>query len=255
MNDDVSLEGRRGVLQALGAAAGLILLDCGGEPLAAVDAGDDAVSTSRSDGGRCVLDPNLTKGPFWIDGQLERSDIRSDSTGKASPNPRPGLPMALRIVVFAYGAGACTPLEGAQVDVWHTDGTGLYSDVQSLAGENFLRGWQRTDSKGRVMFTTIYPGWYPGRAVHIHVKVRLFDASKNTTTEATTQLFFDDSVTDKVFASHAPYDGRGTRTTLNSQDAYYGGNTELLVAFSGSATAAYAATISLGVQVGTVNAG
>ena len=163
--------------------------------------------------------------------------------------------MALRIVVYAYGAGSCKPLEGAQVDVWHTDGTGLYSDVQGLAGENFLRGWQRTDAKGAVKFTTIY-GWYPGQAVHIHVKVRLFDAAKNTTTEATTQLFFDDSVTDrKVYASHAPYNGRGTATTLNSQDAYFGGNTELIVAFSGSATTPYSATISLGVQVGTVNAG
>src|SRR5262249_32354065 len=126
----------------------------------------------------------------------------SDTSGAASPNPRPGLPLDLQIAVYQFAAGACAPLPGAQVDIWHCDGSGLYSEVAALgtAGQNFLRGYQVTNGSGVATFTTIYPGWYTGRTVHIHAKVRLFDASSNTTTEATTQLFFDDAITDQVFS-------------------------------------------------------
>jgi hypothetical protein len=91
--------------------------------------------------------------------------------------------------------------------------------------------------------------------VHIHVKVRLFDAGKNTTTEATTQVFFDDSVTDAVFAANAPYSSRGARDTRNSADNIYGGHSELLVALSGDAATGFTGTINLGIQVGTVSSG
>jgi protocatechuate 3,4-dioxygenase beta subunit len=208
----------------------------------------------------CVLDPTVTEGPYWIDERLNRSDIRSDSTGLASPNPRLGLPLILRFTVLAYDGGSCSPLSGAQVDIWHCDGSGLYSGVSTIggtstSGQNFLRGYQVTGADGQVTFTTIYPGWYSGRAVHIHVKVRIFDSSSNTTTEATTQVFFDDSTTDAVYSASAPYDARGARDTRNSADNIYNGHSELLLSLAGSASSGYTGTISLGIQIGTVSAG
>jgi len=259
--------GRREAIGVLGAAGIALFLGCGEETvLASTDGGSGLTGTDggpgATDGGpsSCILDPNLTKGPYWIDERLDRSDIRSDTHGLASPDPRPGLPLALQFAVHAYSAGGCTPLPGAQVDIWHCDGSGLYSDVANLGGtstlgQNFLRGYQVTDLNGIVGFTTIYPGWYSGRAVHIHVKVRLFDASSNTTTEATTQVFFDDSVSDAVFAANAPYDTRGARDTRNAADGIYAGRSQLLLSLQGTATAGYAGTATLGIQVGTVSAG
>jgi protocatechuate 3,4-dioxygenase beta subunit len=143
---------KSGLSAGLGAA---ILSRCAASDLSASGAGG---ATSGSDGGvsssSCVLDPTTTKGPYWVDERLNRSDIRSDTTGKASPNPRPGLPLTLELAVSAYASGACTPLQGAQVDIWHC----------------FLRGYQVTDANGIARFTTIYPGWYSGRTVHIHVR-------------------------------------------------------------------------------------
>src|SRR5256885_5362935 len=181
----MSTKGRREVLKALSALGTLAVFRCGGT--AAADGG--AVSN-----GACVLDPTLTRGPFWVDERLSRSDIRSDTNGRASPNPRPGVPLALRFAVSSFGASTCAPLAGALVDIWHCDAAGIYSDVQGTsAGQNFLRGYQTTDASGVASFATIYPGWYTGRAVHIHVKVRLVDPAQKGTTEATTQIFFDDA--------------------------------------------------------------
>lgn len=230
----------------------------------AVDAGPAgwATDAGAADAGfpACVLDPNMTEGPYWVDEKLNRSDVRSDTNGLASPNPRPGVPLALQFTVVSVRGGACTPIKGAQVDIWHSDGIGLYSDVVNMGpggstvGQDFLRGYQITDASGTVRFTTIYPGWYPGRTIHIHVRMRLFDAGGNTTTEATTQVFFDDSLTDTVFASNAPYDTRGPRDTLNSDDMIYQNQTELLLDVQ-PAAAGYTTSFTLGVQLGTVNEG
>jgi protocatechuate 3,4-dioxygenase beta subunit len=275
---------RRSMLKALGSVGTLMLVDCnssgglsgsgsdggssggaGGGGGAAGSGGsggatDMGTATSSGDGGICVLDPNLTKGPYWIDEKLNRSDITTDSNGVANPNPRPGLPLQLQIQVYAYASSGCTALPSAQVDIWHCDGSGTYSDVANMGGsnavgQNFLRGYQVTDSSGIARFTTIYPGWYSGRTVHIHVKVRLFDANSNTTTEATTQLFFDDSITDQVYAANAPYSARPNRDTRNAGDNIYGGRTELLVNLSGDPSSGLTAAIALGVDVGSVFAG
>jgi len=236
----------------LGAGFGAFVLSrCGGMDAQGALAGGDG-GTSNA----CVLDPTTTKGPYWVDERLNRSDVRSDTNGKASPNPRPGLPLTLRIAVQAWSAGACTPLQGAEVDIWHCDAAGIYSDVQgSTAGQNFLRGYQVTDAEGIARFTTIYPGCYSGRTVHIHVKVRIFDASNNATTEATTQVFFDDAVTDSVYASVSPYNARPGRDTRNTADNIYGNQTVLLLALQGDNASGYSASISLGVNVGQVNSG
>ena len=85
------------------------------------------------------------------------------------------MPLTLTVALSQVAAsGACTPLANALVDMWHCDALGVYSDVssQNTLGQRFLRGYQVSDANGQVQFLTIYPGWYAGRAVHIHFKVR-----------------------------------------------------------------------------------
>jgi len=173
----------------------------------------------------CTLSPAMTEGPYFIDERLDRSDITAGATHAGVAQ---GLPLTLVIeVVSAHGTG-CLPLKGVQVDVWHADATGVYSEFGAGAGQNFLRGFQVSDARGKVAFQTVYPGWYQGRTVHMHVKARLFDAAGNRTFEFTSQLFFDDAVNDVVMA-RAPYNTRGTRGTRNANDGIYGGRTATLV--------------------------
>jgi protocatechuate 3,4-dioxygenase beta subunit len=196
----------------------------------------------------CVVVPELTEGPYFVDERLDRSDIRTDSaTGTVSDGAR----LDLSWEVARVDGSACTPFAGAMVDVWHCDAAGVYSDVQdpgfSSEGQDFLRGYQLTDSAGRATFTTIYPGWYDGRAVHIHFKIRT-DPDQSSGTEFTSQLFFDDAFTDTVYAAE-PYAARGTRTLLNAQDGIYqqsGGQT--LVTVTPTADG-YAGTFAVGVRM------
>jgi len=146
----------------------------------------------------CVVRPALTEGPYFVDEKLNRSDIRSDPSTNAV---KPGTPLVLTFLVSNVRGGACTALANATVDVWHCDALGVYSDASdpnfgSTKGTKFLRGYQTTDPSGSAKFTTIWPGWYRGRAVHIHVKVHVSGKVVHTG-----QLFFDDSFTDTVYAS------------------------------------------------------
>lgn len=164
----------------------------------------------------CVVRPEMTVGPYFVDEKLNRSDVRGDRTGAE-------LQLALR--VFTVAAGACTPLVGAFVDIWHCDAAGLYSDVaqEGTAGQTFLRGYQVTDSNGSVKFTTIYPGWYTSRAVHIHFKIRDALTTNPTQYHFISQFFFDEDLTTQVHAQ-APYASKGTRDTLNSTDNIFQGS-------------------------------
>src|SRR6266550_553345 len=232
--------------------------------------------SSGSGSGSCVASTNLTRGPYFVDNQSdpnisndavdtsipERSDIRSDTKG--GTGTQSGLPLNLNITVGSYSSGTCSPLANAQVHIWHCNAQGIYSDVQAgsnggggdYTGENFLRGYQYTDSNGQVSFTTVYPGWYSGRAVHIHLKVRVFDGSGNVTTEATTQLFFDDSITDAVYTANSDYSRTGGRDVRNSSDSIYDAeNPALLLSLSGSPTTSYTGSISIGVNVGSLYGG
>src|SRR5882762_1889110 len=235
-----------------------------------------SLSSSSSSSSSCLKSTNLTRGPYFVDNRSdsnianddvdtsipERSDIRSDSEG--GTGTQSGLPLTLNITVGSYSSGTCSPIANAQVHIWHCNAQGVYSDVQAstndngadLRGENFLRGYQYTDANGKVSFTTIYPGWYSGRAVHIHVKVRVFDASGNVTTEATTQLFFDDSISTAVYAANSDYSRISSRATLNSADSIYAAaSPALLVSLTGFDTTSYSGTISIGVATGTIYAG
>ena len=167
----------------------------------------------------CVVRPSQIEGPYFVDGKLNRSDIRSDPRTKAVSE---GVPLYLRFVVSRTEGSSCLPLAGAQVDVWHCDAMGLYSDAddfqEDTRGFKFLRGYQITDRNGAASFTTIYPGWYPGRTVHIHFKIRVGPQGKGSGgKEFTSQIYFDDALTDEIHAQH-PYSKRGQRKVRNNRD-------------------------------------
>ncbi len=169
----------------------------------------------------CVASPSMTEGPYFVDEMLKRVDIRTDPTDNTV---KQGVPLNLQITVFNVNGNACSPLKGAQIDIWHCDATGLYSDeaANNTVGKKFLRGYQLTDDSGLVNFTTIYPGWYRGRTVHIHGKVRTFSADGTQSYAFNTQLFFDDKLTDQIHAQ-APYNAHGNRDTTNATDMVYNG--------------------------------
>jgi protocatechuate 3,4-dioxygenase beta subunit len=197
--------------------------EAAGAGLAAVDAG--LVS--------CVLTPEMTEGPYYVPGDKVRRNI---TEGRA------GVPLTLRLTVL--DVSTCKPIKGAAVDIWHCDAGGLYSEESSLGtgAQTFLRGVQRTDKNGVARFQTIYPGWYQGRTVHIHVKTYLGGRTIHTG-----QLFFPDALTDIVYR-RTPYAGRGGRSTRNATDSIFvnGGKRSLLrLARSGSG---YVGRITMGVS-------
>jgi protocatechuate 3,4-dioxygenase beta subunit len=183
----------------------------------------------------CVARPSLTEGPYFVDERLNRSDIRSDPiTGTVKRGAR----LDLTFTVHRLDDGACTPLPGAYVDIWHCDAAGGYSDVASegTSGQKYLRGYQMTDENGVAKFTTIVPGWYRGRTVHIHFKVRTFTGNQ-TAYDFTSQLFFSEADIAEVSAL-SPYTENGSPDTTNSEDGIYrqsGGQLTLTLAENGSA--------------------
>ena len=191
----------------------------------------------------CVVRPELTEGPYFVDEMLNRSDIRADtSDGSISE----GFPLELTFNVTQIGVNGCVPLPNAQVDIWHCDAYGVYSDVQNAVGKTFLRGYQLTDGEGLARFTTIYPGWYPGRAVHIHFKVRAA-ASGGRVHDFTSQVFFDDALSDRVFAQ-APYAARGQRRVVNARDGIFRqAGAQLMLAVTPAAPG-YAASFDLALE-------
>jgi protocatechuate 3,4-dioxygenase beta subunit len=205
---------RREALIALGGVgvAALWQAACGSRTAT----GTDTTGTAGSAAVQCVLTPEATEGPYYIPDHVTRRDI----TGH-----RPGLPLALKIAVL--DASTCRPIEGADVEVWHADAGGVYSGFGGSTApgpggratpnnsKRFLRGHQRSDSHGRVLFDTIYPGWYPGRAPHIHLKVHVGGSVVHTG-----QIFFSDRFSRAVYkTSH--YRGHGQPDTTNAADSIY----------------------------------
>lgn len=235
---------RREVLTLLGASGIAALAGC--KPSREVaEIGMAAGSVLPS----CIVRPEQTEGPYFVDGRLHRSDIRSDPATGAI---KAGALLQLGVVVSRIGErGACTPLPGAQVDLWQCDATGIYSGVKDPSfdtiGQQFLRGYQLTDASGTARFTTIYPGWYRGRTVHVHFKVRT-EPSAARGHEFTSQIYFDDAFTDRVHARE-PYASMGVRSVRNEGDRIYQRNgKDLMIAVSEEAQG-YAGTFHLGLQI------
>lgn len=203
--------------------------------------------TGKVDDLSCVVKPEQTEGPYFVDEKLNRSDIRMDPGNNAI---KAGLPLRLKINVSRVSGNACAPLTGAHVDIWHCDALGVYSDVRDrefdTRGQKFLRGYQATDSHGAVEFQTIYPGWYVGRAVHIHFKIRLFTGNQRAQ-QFTSQLYFDEALTDQVYAQ-APYQTKGRRRMLNDQDGIFrGGGNQLILKLKQDGQG-YAGTFDIGLR-------
>jgi len=205
---------------------------------------DASVAASAGTLPSCVVVPELTEGPYYVDVNLERSDIRPNTADGAVAA---GTPLELAWVVSQVDGNGCLPLEGAIVDVWHCDALGVYSGVQGSSGTDFLRGFQRTDAGGGATFTTIYPGWYQGRAVHIHFKIRT-EPDAVAGFEFTSQLFFDDALNQQVFATGV-YAAKGQPDRPNASDGIFnqsGGATLLDVTQDG---ASYKTTFEIAVQL------
>jgi protocatechuate 3,4-dioxygenase beta subunit len=208
----------------------------------------------------CTTAKEETQGPYWFDVDQIRSGLRED---------RPGT--ALVLAVRAHDMSGCsdgaapTPIPNSVVEIWHCDAGGEYSGFESGSGRGsggasdgsyssgdteatttddgtYLRGAQVADKNGVIQFTTIYPGWYRGRTVHIHLKLHV-----NRKTVVTTQLYFDEAVNDAVFAT-SPYDERPGRDTRNSDDSIY--DASGLVTIRKTSTG-YLAAINLGVDAST----
>jgi protocatechuate 3,4-dioxygenase beta subunit len=172
-------------------------------PSAADATGTATASEEYDSAATCGQTAELTEGPYYFDANALRSDIRED---------RPGA--TLRLGIRVRSAGDCRPIQDAVVDIWHCDAVGTYSGVQGDSGR-FLRGTQPTNAEGIAEFTTVYPGWYQGRTVHIHAKVHL-----DNQTVLTTQLFFDDEVSTKVY-ERQPYASHGARDQFNDSDGIF----------------------------------
>ena len=245
--DDVQvgrLLSRRETLALLGASGIAALAGC--KPSREVgEVGAAGASALPS----CVVRPEQTEGPYFVDARLDRSDIRSDPS---NGTVKAGTPLQVALVVSRIGnGGACSPIAGARVDLWQCDAAGVYSGVRDpsfdTTGQQFLRGYQLTDATGTARFTTIYPGWYRGRTVHAHFKVRT-DPSSARGYEFTSQFYFDDALTDRVHALE-PYASTGRRTVRNEGDGIFRRNGDQLMLAVREAEQGYAGTFHLGLQM------
>ncbi|MFF8398516.1 intradiol ring-cleavage dioxygenase [Streptomyces sp. NPDC016172] len=248
--------GRRTVLLATGATAAALAVGAAAPGTRSPDGRAAAPDTAPvAAAAVCTLTKEVTEGPYYLDGQYVRSDISEDKTG---------IPLKLTLTVV--DDDTCAPLENALVEIWHSDALGEYSGFVGNNGHDepdngtFLRGGVLTDSRGVAEITTIYPGWYRGRCVHIHVKVHTDvtltpDGSFTGGQELHTgQLFFAETITARVAALAAYRVNTVPRTTL-AQDSIYdeGGAASGLLTLTplGSTTSeGYAGALTLGVEQG-----
>jgi len=160
----------------------------------------------------CWLTPALTEGPYYLNANLIRQDITEG---------RPGMPFHMRFKIINF---ECQPVPNVLVDVWHCDKDGNYSGFNGFVGQTFMRGIQTADSNGEAVFDTVYPGWYMGRATHIHFKVRL-----TSSTYVTSQFCFLDSINNMIYATPL-YVNRGPNPTTNAMDGiFHNANPQYLV--------------------------
>ena len=226
--------GRREVLGAMGAAAGAALtFGCGSSPTSP-DATASTTTTTGSTNAACAVTPSETAGPYPSLVDLYRSDIRDGKTGTL---------LTLTVKVVNVNAG-CAGVANADVEVWHCDSAGNYSEYGTQTTQNYLRGIQPTNSSGEVTFTTIYPGWYQGRATHIHLEVKTNGVSRKIT-----QIAFPESINTTVYQSGV-YASRGSNPTSNLSDGIFADSlSSELVTPSGDPTSGYAASCQVAISV------
>jgi protocatechuate 3,4-dioxygenase beta subunit len=158
----------------------------------------------------CTLTPAAVAGPFYFDPKLRRTDITEG---------HPGAPLRLRFIVM--DAANCTPVAGARIDVWQTRADGYYSgypgqgDKRNVdtTGGTFMRGTQFADARGEASFSSVYPGWYGGRTVHVHFKIFIDDKDM-----LTGQMYFPDALSQYIFANVGAYQRKAARNIFNGND-------------------------------------
>ena len=222
---------RREALGAVGAAGVALAWGCGDTPTTPSSTVEAATTTSTN--AACAVTPTETVGPYPSLVDLFRSDIREGKSGTL-------LTLTIRVV---NAASACAAVSGANVEIWHVDAAGNYSQYGTQTAQTYLRGIQTTNSNGEVTFTTIYPGWYQGRATHVHVEVTMGGRSVKVT-----QIAFPETVNNAVHASGV-YASRGTNPISNQSDGIFSDSlSSEIVTPTGSATGGYAATFQVGIS-------
>jgi protocatechuate 3,4-dioxygenase beta subunit len=267
-NDETQNQPPRRGLRRRDAFVAMGTLGLGGV-LGATRLGSSAADAEAAATASCVLTPEVTEGPYWIDNALRRHDVRAG---------RPGLP--LEIVFTVENARTCRPIANADVEIWHCDAEGVYSGYQSQSqgpngapgqppaggppagappggagtvgghqtptdGSRSLRGHQRSGADGKVSFLTIFPGWYRGRTPHVHLKVHVGGRVIHTG-----QVFFDEAITAAVY-KRAPYKAHGQPDTSHAADTIFAaagkGKAILKLRNRAGGRPGYRGTITLGV--------
>ena len=226
--------GRREAIGAMGAATAAMALGCAGELPTSPSTTDITSTGAGSTNAACAVTPSETAGPFPSLVDLFRSDIREGKSGTL-------LTLTVRVVNVS---AACAAVAGANVEIWHVDAAGNYSQYGSQAGQTYLRGIQTTNANGEVTFTTIYPGWYQGRATHIHVEVTIGGSSRKVT-----QMAFPESVNNTVHGSGA-YASHGRNPVLNAADGIFADSLDSeLVTPVGDPASGYTAAFQVGIAL------
>jgi protocatechuate 3,4-dioxygenase beta subunit len=225
--------GRRDAITVIGAAGAALAFGCGDSPTAP-DATTTTGTTTTGTNAACAVTPTETIGPYPSVIDLFRSDIRED---------RQGTQLTLTLKVVNTNAG-CAAVPNANVEIWQCDAAGNYSEYGTQTTRNYLRGIQTTDGNGEVTFITIYPGWYQGRATHIHVEVTINGVSRKVT-----QIAFPESVNNTVHASGV-YAARGANPMTNASDGIFADSlASELVTPTGSVASGYSATFQTGIAL------
>jgi protocatechuate 3,4-dioxygenase beta subunit len=191
----------------------------------------NTTTTTTGTNAACAVTPTETVGPFPSLTDLFRSDIREGKSGTL-------LTLTIRVVNANNG---CAAVPGANVEIWHVDAAGNYSQYGTQTTQTYLRGIQTTNANGEVTFVTIYPGWYQGRATHIHVEVTINGVSRKVT-----QMAFPESVNNAVHASGV-YSSRGTNPMSNSADGIFADSlASEIVTPAGDPSSGYSVTFQVG---------
>ncbi|MEO8359401.1 MAG: intradiol ring-cleavage dioxygenase [Vicinamibacteria bacterium] len=225
---------RRMALKALGGVGLGAAFGCGSTATSPSTASSSSAASgsTTSTNAACVVTPTETAGPFPSITSIVRSDIRESKTGTV-------LTLTIKVVTASAG---CTAVPGANVEIWHVDASGNYSEYGSQTTQTYLRGIQTTNANGEVTFTTVYPGWYQGRATHIHAEVKVGGRSVKVT-----QIAFPESINNTVYASGV-YASRGSNPMSNLSDGIFADSLSAeLVTPQGSPSAGYTANFQIGV--------
>ncbi|MFD5227823.1 intradiol ring-cleavage dioxygenase [Streptomyces qaidamensis] len=255
LSHDLPVLARRRMIRLMAGASLVPLVGCTSQEKPSASPSSTAGSSSAG----CAEIPEETAGPFPGDGSngvnvlKESGVVRSDITrsfGDSAGGTAEGVPLTITLTVVDASSGCGTPKKGAAVYIWHCDRDGAYSLYsEGVTEENYLRGVQETDDKGRVTFTTVFPGCYPGRWPHAHFEVygSLADATAATSITNTSQLAFPQDVCDAVYATEGYGDSVRNLSSLSLEDdgVFGDGHERQLATVTGSARDGYTAALTV----------